>query len=238
MPDRKQEERAVLGSHQPIRSFVRREGRLTSSQKRALVELWPRFGLDYSAQPLVLDAVFNRAPQGQRILEIGFGNGEVLAQLAGENPNNDYLGIEVHRPGVGHLLQLLVENGIQNTRVISHDAVEVLERQLPAACLDQVLLFFPDPWPKKRHHKRRILRPDFVDLLASRLKSGGLLHAATDWQNYAESMLEVLDGSRDFSNLAGKGNYSQRPASRPETKFERRGKRLGHDVWDLLYRRR
>lgn len=223
---------------QPIRSFVRREGRLTPSQKRALQELWPHFGLDFAKEQLDLDSVFARTDSRQRVLEIGFGNGDLLAELAVANPDNDYLGIEVHRPGVGHLLQMLERNGSNNVRVISHDAVEVLNEQLPPASLNQVLLFFPDPWPKKRHHKRRIVQPAFAQLVASRLKPAGIFHLATDWQNYAEQMLEVLEACPALENTAGAGQFAERPSSRPETKFERRGLRLGHGVWDLIYRRR
>lgn len=229
---------ATDARHRPVRSFVRREGRLTPSQKRALEQLWPKFGLDFTNSPLNLDQVFDRKPAGHRVLEIGFGNGDLLAKLALANPDNDYLGIEVHRPGVGHLLQLLEKNNSTNVRVISHDAVEVLNEQIAAEALEQVLLFFPDPWPKKRHHKRRIVQPDFALLVASKLKPAGVFHLATDWQNYAEHMLEVLEACSALENMAGAGQFTERPASRPETKFERRGLRLGHGVWDLLYRRR
>ncbi len=221
----------------PVRSFVRREGRLTNSQKRALVELWPAYGVDFAARLLDWDTTFGRSTAGQRILEIGFGNGDALAQLALNNPANDYLGVEVHRPGVGHLLLAIEKLGLTNVRIISHDAVEVLQHQIKKNFLDCVLLFFPDPWPKKRHHKRRILQAKFVELVASRLQPGGLFHLATDWKNYAEQMLEVIEDSSLFVNEAGPAQFLERPASRPETKFERRGQRLGHEVWDLLYRR-
>lgn len=221
-----------------IRSYVRREGRITPSQARALRELWPRYGIECQAEALDLDVAFGRSCTGQRVLEVGFGNGEVLAHLAGEYPQNDYLGIEVHRPGVGHLLLEIEKRNLANVRVICHDAVEVLTQCLPAASLDQVLLFFPDPWPKKRHHKRRIVQPDFVELVAGRLRPGGLFHLATDWENYAEQMLSVMQQSRDFQNAAPDGEFAARPSSRPVTKFERRGRRLGHGVWDLLFRRR
>lgn len=229
---------AATHGRRRIRSFVRREGRLTPSQKRALEELLPRFGIEFATRTLDLDAAFARKCPGKRVLEIGFGNGELLADLATQNPDNDYLGIEVHSPGVGHLLLQIEQRGLSNVRIISHDAVDVLARQLPAAALDAVLLFFPDPWPKKRHHKRRIVQPAFVELVADRLKTGGLFHLATDWQNYAEQMLEVMQGSPEFDNSAPGGGFAERPASRPVTKFERRGQRLGHGVWDLLYRRR
>lgn len=221
-----------------IRSFVRREGRITPSQARALDELLPRFGLEYAPAPLDLDDIFGRPCPGKRVLEIGFGNGDVLAQLAAAHPDNDYLGIEVHRPGVGHLLLEIEKRTLENVRVSCHDAVEVLARQLPPASLDKVLLFFPDPWPKKRHHKRRIVNPAFVDLVAGRLRPGGLFHLATDWENYAEQMLEVMQASGQFENMVPGGGFAERPSSRPVTKFEQRGRRLGHGVWDLLYRRR
>ena len=220
-----------------IRSFVRREGRLTTSQKRALDELLPDFGVPFSAETLELDHVFGRTAPAGRVLEIGFGNGELLAELAERHPENDYLGIEVHRPGVGHLLLEIEKRGLTNIRISMHDAVEVLERQLPHASLDQVLLFFPDPWPKKRHHKRRIVQAGFVELVASRLEPGGLFHLATDWENYAEQMLEMLEASDLFRNTAGRGHFADRPETRPVTKFERRGQKLGHGVWDLLYER-
>ncbi|NNF52343.1 MAG: tRNA (guanosine(46)-N7)-methyltransferase TrmB [Gammaproteobacteria bacterium] len=229
---------ATDAARRPIRSFVRREGRLTPSQKRALVELWPQYGIDFAHGLLDLDQEFHRDAPGRRVLEIGFGNGAVLAQLAVSRPGDDFLGIEVHRPGVGHLLQLLKETECNNVRIIRDDAVEVLKEMLPPESLDEVLLFFPDPWPKKRHHKRRIVQPAFIELVASKLKPGGVFHLATDWQNYAEQMLELIDNASAFENVAGAGKYSERPASRPETKFERRGLRLGHEVWDLLYRKR
>lgn len=221
----------------PVRSFVRREGRLTPSQARALKDLWPRFGVNYSARVLDLEALFSPRTLGRLTLEIGFGNGEALAELALNHPDRNYLGIEVHRPGVGHLLLLIEKLGLGNLRIFRHDAVEVLQEQLPPASLDEILLFFPDPWPKKRHHKRRIVQPAFVDLLASRMKPDGVFHLATDWEDYALQMLEVMDASELFENIAGKGHYSPRPVARPITKFERRGQRLGHGVWDMLYRR-
>ena len=238
-------------SHRPIRSFVRREGRLTRGQQRALDELWPRFGVDtpgvevleadrraLSPPPLDLDALFGRATPGDRVLEIGFGMGHSLAEMAAMHPDNDYLGIEVHRPGVGTLLRLLGEQGIDNVRVICDDAVQVLRHHLPDASLDRVQLYFPDPWHKKRHHKRRIVTPAFTELVAQKLKPGGIFHLATDWQDYAEQMLAVMEAAPAYRNLAGPGEYSPRPDWRPLTKFERRGQRLGHGVWDLLFERR
>ncbi|RRQ21673.1 tRNA (guanosine(46)-N7)-methyltransferase TrmB [Thiohalobacter thiocyanaticus] len=217
-----------------IRSFVRREGRLTPSQQRALDELLPRYGLD-PAGPLDLDAAFGR--HAPRTLEIGFGNGASLAEMAAAAPEQDFIGIEVHRPGVGHLLRLIAERELTNVRVICADAVEVLRDAIPEASLSRVLLYFPDPWPKKKHHKRRILQPDFVALAARRLAPGGVFHLATDWEDYAGQMLEVMEASPGFTNQAGPGRFAERPADRPPTKFEQRGQRLGHGVWDLLYTR-
>lgn len=217
-----------------IRSFVRREGRLTPSQQRALDELLPRYGLAPDA-PLDLEAVFGR--NAPCTLEIGFGNGDSLAAMAAATPEQDFIGIEVHRPGVGHLLRLIAERELTNVRVICADAVEVLRTAIPDAGLARVLLFFPDPWPKKKHHKRRILQPDFVALVARKLAPGGIFHLATDWEDYARQMLEVMEASPDFGNQAGPGRFAERPADRPLTRFEQRGQRLGHGVWDLLYHR-
>lgn len=219
-----------------IRSFVRREGRLTLAQQRALDELWPRFGIDFSPAALDLQSLFGRT--ALRVLEIGFGNGESLAAMAAAAPYTDFIGIEVHRPGVGHLLLAIERLALQNLRVCCHDAVEVLERQIPDASLDRVHIFFPDPWHKKRHNKRRLIQPGFVDLLASRMSPGGLLHLATDWADYAAQMLAVLDASPLWRNRAGTGRFSPRPPWRIQTHFEQRGLRLGHDVWDLLHERR
>ncbi len=185
---------------------------------------------------LDLEALFGR--NAPRTLEIGFGNGESLAAMAEAAPEQDFLGVEVHRPGVGHLLLRIEALGLENVRVISHDAVEVLEHHIPDRSLDRVLLFFPDPWPKKRHHKRRILQPAFVELVARKLRPGGIFHMATDWEEYAQQMLETMEAAAGFENVAGPGRFSPRPADRPATKFERRGERLGHGVWDLLFRRR
>lgn len=217
-----------------VRSFVRREGRLTPGQQRALHELWPKFGLAVE-DPLNLPEVFGRA--APLTLEIGFGNGTSLAEMAAQDPRGDFIGIDVHRPGVGRLLKELEQRAIDNVRVFCHDAVEVLERSIPDASLDRVLLFFPDPWPKKKHHKRRILQPALVALIARKLKAGGTFHMATDWQPYAQHMLEVMDASRSFVNCNAEGDYTTRPDYRPVTRFERRGRGLGHGVWDLLYRR-
>ena len=218
----------------PIRSYVLRQGRVTDAQRRACETLLPRFGVPYSREPLDLDRVFGRA--APRILEIGFGMGESTADIASRHPGNDYLGIEVHAPGVGSLLNRIVELGLTNVRVIQHDAAEVLEHMIAPGSLDGVHVFFPDPWPKKRHHKRRLIQPPFVALLASRMKPGAYLHVATDWEDYAQQILEVLSGNPLLVNAAE--GFAPRPAWRPQTKFESRGLRLGHRVWDVVFRRR
>ena len=218
-----------------IRSFVRREGRITPGQKRALKQLMPRYGLEpgYRIDPA---EIFNR--RAPLTLEIGFGNGESLATMATQAPETDFIGIEVHRPGVGHLLQELDKQALNNVRVFNEDAIKVLANSLPDRCLDRLLLFFPDPWHKKRHHKRRIVQPDFIKMVAALLKPGGILHMATDWENYAEHMLEVMKQAADFRNCAAAGQYSVKPGYRPVTKFERRGQKLGHGVWDLVFERK
>lgn len=218
-----------------IRSFVVRAGRMTAAQERAWTELWPRYGVETADQPLDLPALFGR--EAPRTLEIGFGNGESLVTLAAAHPERDFLGIEVHRPGVGHLMLRAEEFGLANLRVICRDAVEVLGQCLAPGSLDEVLLYFPDPWPKKRHHKRRIVQAPFVELVASRLRAGGVLRMATDWQPYAAHMLEVASGCTALRNESPDGAYVARPDSRPVTRFERRGHRLGHDVWDLAFSR-
>ncbi len=218
-----------------IRSFVKREGRLTRAQQRALDELLPRYGIQLAQGELDLDALFGR--HAPRVLEIGFGNGAALAEMAARHPETDYLGIEVHRPGVGQLLQRIEQAGLGNVRVSNDDAVEVLAQQISDASLDAVYLFFPDPWHKKRHHKRRIVQPEFAALVWRKLKPGGVFHLATDWQDYADHMLAVMEAAAGFENVSGVGRFTPRPAYRPLTKFEQRGQRLGHGVWDLLYRR-
>ncbi len=218
-----------------IRSFVRREGRLTKGQQRALNELFPTYGITLQQGALDFDALFGR--QASRILEIGFGNGASLAQMASNHPENDYLGIEVHRPGVGNLLLQIEKLELTNIRISSDDAVEVLEQQIPDALLDAVYLFFPDPWHKKKHHKRRIVQPAFAQLIHRKLKPGGIFHMATDWENYAEHMLEVMTAADGFQNTAPEGKYIARPEYRPLTKFEQRGHRLGHGVWDLIFKK-
>ena len=215
--------------HRPIRSFVMRTGRMTTGQARALEDLWPRYGVEYSPTPLALDSLFGR--RAPRTLEIGFGNGEHLAALAAAHPERDYFGIEVHRPGVGHLLMLAANHNLTNLRASAHDAVEVLREQVAPAALDEVLVLFPDPWHKKRHHKRRLIQPPFVELVASRLAPGGVFKLATDWEPYALQMLEVLGGAHAlFTNLSPTGDWIPRPEERAPTRFEKRGARLGHGV--------
>ena len=228
-----QSERPV--SHQRgVRSFVVRAGRMTDGQRRALERLWPRYGLEYSPQLLDLDAVFAR--RARRVLEIGSGNGDHLARLAAASPDTDFIGVEVHPPGIGHLLQLAENSALANLRAIRHDGMEVLEQQIPAGALDALLVLFPDPWPKKRHHKRRLVDARFARLAASRLRVGGTLKLATDWEPYAEQMLEVLGAEPRLVNRAGTG-YMPRDASRAPTRFEQRGTRLGHAVRDLEFER-
>ncbi len=218
----------------PIRSYVLRQGRVSNAQARAHHALLPVYGISYTDQRLDLDAAFGR--RAPKILEIGFGMGETTAAIAAAHPENDYLGIEVHTPGVGSLLKLIGERGLANLRLIQHDAVDVLRNMIPPASLDGAHIFFPDPWPKKRHHKRRLVQTDFAALLASRLKPGGYLHLATDWQEYAEQMLAVLCAEPQLENTAA--GYAARPDYRPQTKFETRGLKLGHGVWDIVFRKK
>jgi tRNA (guanine-N7-)-methyltransferase len=217
-----------------IRSFVTRAGRVSTAQARALEQLAPQFCLPYEKSPLNAEQVFGR--QAPLILEIGFGMGETTAKIAAGMPDKDFIGVEVHTPGVGSLLKLIGDNGLSNMRIIQHDAVEVVTHMLAPASLAGVHVFFPDPWHKARHHKRRLIQPPFVSLLASRLAPGGYLHCATDWQNYAEQMLQVLGDEPALQNTAA--NYAPRPDYRPVTKFENRGIRLGHGVWDLVFIKR
>jgi tRNA (guanine-N7-)-methyltransferase len=216
----------------PIRSYVLRAGRITRAQRRALDELLPVLGIPFRAQLLDLDEVFGR--RARRIVEIGFGNGDALVELAAASPADDFLGIEVHPPGIGHCLLAIEAGRLPNVRVIAHDAVEVLAHQLGPASLDEVLLYFPDPWPKSRHHKRRIVQPAFAALVAERLRPGGVLRLATDWEPYAEWILEVLGAERRLANAAPGGRFVERP-ERGATRFEARGRRLGHRVFDLEY---
>ncbi|HUB88837.1 MAG TPA: tRNA (guanosine(46)-N7)-methyltransferase TrmB [Dyella sp.] len=219
-----------------IRSFVLREGRMTPAQQRAFETHWARFGIDYTGKPQDFGAHFGR--HAPRVLEIGFGNGEALAWASEHDLARDYLGVEVHGPGVGRLMNALAARGASNVRIYKHDAVEVLEHEIAPGTLAEVRLWFPDPWHKKRHNKRRIVQPGFVTLLASRMAPEGLLHLATDWEPYAQHMLEVMEASSDWHNDVAPGQFAEKPAWRIETHFERRGLKLGHGVWDLLYRRR
>jgi tRNA (guanine-N7-)-methyltransferase len=218
-----------------IRSFVLRAGRITAAQRRALDELQPRYGIRFEGRPLDLDAAFGR--RAPRVMEIGFGNGDTLIELAAKSPATDFIGAEVHPPGVGHCLLAIESAALANVRVVMHDAVEVLRDGIAPASLDEVLLYFPDPWPKKRHHKRRIVQPGFAALVASRLKPGGRFRLATDWEPYAAWMLEVLGASPEFENASPSGGCIERP-ERGATRFERRGRRLGHAVFDLEFVRR
>ncbi|HEY7963639.1 MAG: tRNA (guanosine(46)-N7)-methyltransferase TrmB [Steroidobacterales bacterium] len=218
-----------------IRSFVTRAGRITEAQERALGELWPKYGVEFAPQPLSARALFGR--EAPRTLEIGFGNGEHLLALAAAHPERDFIGVEVHRPGVGRLLLGLEKAALGNVRLVCHDAVEVLEQQIPRGFLDELLILFPDPWPKKRHHKRRLIQGPFTALAAARLAHGGVLRLATDWEPYALEMLEVLTHTADLENLSEYGGFMARPSERAPTRFERRGERLGHAVWDLAFRR-
>lgn len=219
-----------------VRSFVLRQGRFTDAQQRAFDALWPRFGLNYTGSTCDLDAAFGR--HAKRIVEIGFGNGTALRFSAQRDPTRDHIGIEVHAPGVGRLLNALEEDDAHNVRVYHHDAVEVLENEIADASLDEIRIYFPDPWHKKRHNKRRLVNPEFAALLVRKLASGGQLHLATDWAPYAEQMWDVLDAIDALVNTAGPRGAVARPDWRPQTHFETRGQKLGHGVWDLLYKKR
>ncbi len=218
-----------------IRSFVRRTGRMTPAQDRARRELWPQFGLDYTEETLDLDIVFGRT--AGKILEVGFGNGESLVLAAADDPDSDFLGIEVHEPGVGHCMLHANKAGIKNLRIIAHDAIEVLQQQLQDSALIRVNLYFPDPWPKKRHHKRRIIQHDFLQLVARKLAVGGTLHIATDWQNYAEHIHEITADSAHFLLDERREHSGDHPLQRYGTRFEARGLRKGHKIWDWRFTR-
>ena len=224
----------VPGQRQ-VRSFVLRQGRLTQGQERALDEQWPRFGLHYTGALRDFDAAFGR--KAPLVMEIGFGNGEQLLFAAQNEPEKNFVGLEVHAPGVGRLLQGAAELGVDNLKAYCHDAVEVLHHEVVDGSVDEVRIYFPDPWHKKRHHKRRLVQPEFVALLARKLKPGGLLHLATDWEDYARQMLEVCGAETALRNRAGTGGTIERPQWRRQTHFETRGLKLGHGVWDLLFER-
>jgi len=226
---------SVVAAMRRVRSFVLRQGRMTDGQRRMLEKHWLHFGIERQDDVLDLGKLFGRsAPQ---IVEIGFGMGRTLAQMARDNAEQDYLGIEVHQPGVASLLRNLDEEAINNVRVIRDDAVEVLEQNIAAHSLAAVHLYFPDPWPKRRHHKRRIVQPAFIDLVVSRLQAGGVFHMATDWEDYAHHAMAMLSACPELINCAGERQFSPRPDYRPLTKFEQRGQRLGHGVWDLIFER-
>ena len=217
----------------PIRSYVIRSGRLTDAQRKAIESYWDKYVVEYAMEPLELETLFEK-PQPLTV-EIGFGMGDSLLEMAKNAPDKNFLGIEVHQPGVGKLLNGIAENQLSNIKLICHDAREILETGLPNHCIDRLLLFFPDPWHKKRHNKRRLVQPEFINLLLKKLNTGAELHFATDWQAYAEHMMEVLEENPHLENLLGAGNYWPDP-DRPVTKFEKRGQRLGHGVWDLRFR--
>jgi len=216
-----------------IRSFVRRAGRLTPSQERALLELWPAYGVDFTPKLLDFDVLFRR--KAPIVLEIGFGNGNSLVQQALENPGMNFLGVEVHEPGVGHCLLQAHDAGLSNLKLIKHDAIEVLTQQMPLVSLQRINIYFPDPWPKKRHHKRRMIQPAFLELIHRRLKAEGTLHIATDWANYAEHIDDVLGRSALFRCDEHREHDGDEPLDRPGTKFERRGLRKGHRIWDWCF---
>jgi len=222
--------------HREIKSFVLRQGKITPGQQRALEELMPRYGVEYVPELIDLNQLFGR--EQTKILEIGFGMGNATWQIAKTNPEQDYLGVEVHLPGVGALLMQIAEHEVSNLRLIRHDAVEVLRHMLADNSLDGVHIFFPDPWHKKRHNKRRLIQNEFVNLLCQKLKPGAYLHLATDWQDYAVWMINVLKDIPMLSNQAVDGDYVARPDYRPLTKFEQRGLKLGHGVWDIIYRKK
>jgi tRNA (guanine-N7-)-methyltransferase len=218
--------------HRRIRSFVLRQGRVTKGQANALETQWPKYGVEYGLQSIDLNALFERV-ESKKILEIGFGMGETTAKIAQTLPDCDFLAAEVHTPGVGALLKLIEEQALTNIRIVQHDVVEVLQNMIADASLDGVHIFFPDPWHKKRHHKRRLIQAEFVKLLCTKLKAGGYLHVATDWQEYAEWVLEVLNTEPQLQNTASE--YAEKPSYRPLTKFENRGIKLGHGVWDMVF---
>ncbi|MBR5940079.1 MAG: tRNA (guanosine(46)-N7)-methyltransferase TrmB [Neisseriaceae bacterium] len=217
-----------------IRSFVLRQGHLSPAQERAVAELLPIYGIPYQEKLIDLQDIFKR--NNPKILEIGFGMGVATAEIAGRLPETDFIAVEVHTPGVGNLLKLIKEQELNNIRIIHHDAVEVIDKMIDNNALDGVHIFFPDPWHKKRHNKRRLIQTPFIEKLLPKIKSGGYIHLATDWEEYAQQMLEVLSAESNLSNTAR--DFAEKPTYRPETKFEARGKRLGHGVWDLVFRKK
>ena len=219
--------------YRAIKSFVLRQGRLTKAQQNALDNHWLQYGIDYQQKVLSFQSLFTNS--NAVVIEIGFGNGDSLLQQAKNQPQLNFIGIEVHSPGVGHLIHHANTDSVDNIKVIRHDAVEVLKHQIENNSVEKVQLFFPDPWHKKRHNKRRIIKPDFIQLIRDKLKADGQFHMATDWQPYANHMLEQMDNTEGFTNTSGKGNFSVNKGTRCETKFERRGLKLGHGVWDLIY---
>ncbi len=218
-----------------IRSFVMRTGRLTEGQASALERVWPKLGLEHD-QDLVLDNTFEN-PNAPLVVEVGYGTGDSLVEMAKQEPEKNFIGIEVHTPGVGRLLHNAETEGLTNLRTYKEDAVQIFENHMPEKCIDRMQLYFPDPWHKKRHHKRRIVQPNFVEVVRKKLKIGGVWHMATDWENYAEHMLEVMNSAPGFKNLSADNTYVEKPDYRPHTKFEARGERLGHGVWDLIFER-
>lgn len=225
-----------MSDKRSVRSYVLRQGRLTKAQASAIDRYWDVFGVDYRDEPLDLGALFKR--HAPRVLDIGSGMGETTLRFARENPEIDYLAVEVHRPGIGRLLYGIAEHGLTNIRVINHDVVDVVNRQIPEESMTSIYIHFPDPWPKKRHQKRRLVQPDFINKLTTRMKTEGQLYLATDSPDLAEYMLDVCDAEPGLINLAGSGNYSPRPLWRPLTKFEQRGLKLDNRVWELIYCRR
>lgn len=219
----------------PVRSYVRREGRLTPAQKRALENYLSEYEFPQSEAAVDLAAIFGR--RAPTTLEIGFGNGDALAELAAAHPERNYIGVEVHRPGVGHLLMRIEKAGLENVRVANRDGTQVLRNEIPDDSLDEILVYFPDPWPKERHHKRRLIQSEFALMVSAKLAVGGRLELATDWGEYAEQMQGVLRGTPGLESLGENGGYTERPSWRPETRFEVRGQRKGHEIFDLAYRR-
>ena len=220
-----------------IKSYVLREGRLTTGQERAIKELWPVWGVEYQ-EALINPAVLFNRDNAPLTVEIGFGMGKSLVEMAGNAPERNFIGIEVHTPGIGACLADIRDHEITNLLIVHHDAVEVFNNMIPDGSVDTLQLYFPDPWHKARHHKRRIVKQEFLDMVIPKLKQGGVIHMATDWENYAEQMLEVLSGDARLENMSADGTYVPRPDFRPLTKFELRGQRLGHGVWDLMFRKK